>query len=163
MKYSYLLLVVLLVSPFGISAKEVVGWTENTIIYPGNLEIRAKIDTGAQTSSLNSEDYKIYSKKGEEWVRFSVTNFKGEQVWYDKKIFRIATIKRHFGKSQDRPVVLMDVCLGGERHKTEVNLVDRSRHEYQMLVGRTFLQDKFLVDSGVQSINPPRCDVITRK
>ena len=163
MRYYLLLLVVLIASPFQLHAKEVVGWTENVIIYPGGLELRAKIDTGAQTSSLHSEDYNIYEKKGEGWIRFSVTNFRNEQVWFDKKIYRTATIRRHFGKSQKRPVVLLEICLGGVFRETEVNLVDRGGHEYQMLVGRSFLKDKFLVDSGLQSINPPRCDVKGRK
>ena len=157
MRYSFLILVVLMVSPFELHAKELVGWIENAVIYPGGLELKAKIDTGAQTSSMHSEDYKIYDKHGKQWIRFSVTNFKDEQVWFDKKVYRIATIRRHFGKSQERPVVLMGVCLGGVFLETEVNLVDRGGHEYKMLVGRSFLKEKFLVDSGAQSINPPHC------
>ena len=82
MRYSFLILVVLMVSPFELHAKELVGWIENAVIYPGGLELKAKIDTGAQTSSMHSEDYKIYDKHGKQWIRFSVTNFKGKQAWF---------------------------------------------------------------------------------
>lgn len=159
MKYPFLLLVVLMVSPFEIHSKEVVGWTENAVIYPGGMEIRAKIDTGAKTSSINCECHDFYEKDGEQWVRFSVTNYKDEQIWLDKKVHRTVKIKRHFGKSQERPVVLLGVCLGGVHREVEVNIIDRSGLKYPMLIGRTFLKNKFLVDSGAQFINPPHCDV----
>jgi len=140
-------------------AKEIVGWTEKAVIYPGGLKLRAKIDTGAKTSSLNCECTNFFEKDGEPWVRFSVIDYEGEQIWLERKIERIVKIKRHFGGMQERPVVMLGICLGSVYRETEVNIIDRSGLKYPMLIGRKFLEGKFLVDSGTQFVNPPQCDV----
>ena len=142
-----------------VQAREVVGWAEKAILYPGNLEIRAKIDTGARTSSINCDCQHFYEKDGEQWVRFSVTNAEGETVWLDRKVQRIAKIKRHFGVTQERPVVVLGICLGTGYLESEVNVIDRSGLDYQLLIGRKFLQDRYLVDPEDRYINPPRCDI----
>jgi len=49
-------------------AKEIVGWTEKAVIYPGGLKLRAKIDTGAKTSSLNCECTNFFEKDGEQVI-----------------------------------------------------------------------------------------------
>jgi hypothetical protein len=155
----YLLWLLLVSVPAHALAKEVVGWAEKAIIYPGNLEIRAKVDTGAKTSSLNCECRNFFEKDGEQWVRFSVINYQGERIWLERKVHRMAKIKRHFGGVQERPVIMLGICLGGEYRETEVNVIDRSGLKYPMLIGRKFLEEKFLVDSSAQFINPPHCDV----
>ena len=159
MKRCLLTLLLLAALPATAFAKEVVGWAEKAVLYPGKLEVRAKIDTGAETSSLNCECTNFFEKDGERWVRFSVTNYQGERIFLERKVHRIATIKRHYGEVQERPVVMLGICLGGVYRETEVNVVDRSGLKYPMLVGRQFLEDKFLVDSSEQFINPPHCDV----
>lgn len=70
---------------------------------------------------------------------------------------RIAKIKRHFGRSQKRPVVQMGVCLGDVYQETEVNLVDRTGYNYQMLIGRRFLNDRFIVDPDLHFTLKPAC------
>jgi len=155
----YLLLLILVSVPVIGMAKDVVGWTEKAVIHPGGLEVRAKVDTGAKTSSLNCECREFFNKNGEQWLRFSVINYEGEKIWLEKKVLRMVTIKRHFGGVQERPVIRLGVCLGGVYRDTEVNVIDRSGLKYQMLIGRKFLDDKFLVDSSAQFINPPHCDI----
>ncbi|MDH3527549.1 MAG: RimK/LysX family protein [Gammaproteobacteria bacterium] len=156
----FILMLLLIISVPGVGhAKQVVGWTENAVIYPGGLELRAKIDTGAMASSLNCECRNLFEKDGEQWVRFSVINYQGEQMWLERKIHRMANIKRHFGGIQERPVIILGVCLGNVYRETEVNVIDRSGLDYQMLIGRKFLEGEFLVDSSAQFINPPQCDV----
>lgn len=155
----YLLLFLLVAVPWTASAKEVVGWVEKAVIYPGGLEIRAKVDTGAKTSSLNCECRNFFEVEGEQWVRFSVTNYQGERVWLERKVHRVAKIKRHFGGVQERPVVILGICLGGVHRETEVNVIDRSGLEYPLLIGRQFLEEKFLVDSSARFVNPPHCDI----
>ncbi len=159
MKHCILILLLIIAVPGVGNTKEVVGWTEKAVIYPGGLELRAKVDTGAMTSSLNCECSNFFEKDGEQWVRFSVINYQGEQVWLERKVHRMATIKRHFGGMQERPVIMLGVCLGNVYRETEVNVIDRSGLDYQMLIGRKFLEGEFLVDSSAQYINPPQCDV----
>lgn len=138
-------------------AKEVVGWVEKAMIYPGKIQIKSKIDTGAKTSSLNCQCITPIKRNGEDWVSFSVKNFNGEITMIEKPIVRIAKIKRHFGEQQERYVVKLGICLGNVYREEDVTLVDRSGFNYQMLIGRNFLKKDFLVDPDQTFLNKPRC------
>lgn len=140
-------------------ATETIGWVERVRIYPGALEVRAKIDTGADTSSLHCDCIEPFEKRdGSKWVRFTVTNFEGEKIRLEEKVVRTARIKRHADDVQERLVIKLGVCVGETLRETEVNLVDRGGFEYPMLIGRSFLRDDFLIDPAHRYINPPRCD-----
>lgn len=138
-------------------AKEVVGWVENAKVYPGGVTIKSKIDSGAKTSSLNCQCITPIKRKGKDWVSFSVKNHKGEITMIEKPVDRIAKIKRHFGEQQERYVVKLGICLGSIYREEDVTLVDRSGFNYQLLVGRNFLRDDFLIDTGSTYINKPSC------
>jgi len=138
-------------------AKEVVGWVENAKVYPGGIQIKSKIDTGAKTSSLNCQCITPIKRDGEEWVSFSVKNYKGEITMIEKPVLRIAKIRRFFGKSQERYVVKLGICLGTIYREEEVTLVDRSGFNYQLLIGRNFTHNDFLVDPGKTFTTDPSC------
>lgn len=140
------------------SAREVVGWVEKARIYPGGMEVKARVDTGAKTSSLGV-DFVNYFKRGDEaWVRFSATSYEGKTIRLERKVQRTAKVKRDFGTLKERPVIMMGVCLSTIFHEVEVSLEDRSHMNYQMLIGRNFLDGHFLVDPGSVFINPPHCE-----
>ncbi|MGD8785241.1 MAG: RimK/LysX family protein [Thioalkalispiraceae bacterium] len=140
-----------------IHAKDTIGWVEHVTVHPGDLKLKAKIDSGAQTSSIHCICQRIVDRNGEKWVNFTVTNFKDEQVTLERKIVRMATIKRHFGKAQERPVIKLGVCMGNKYKEIEVNIVDRSGLNYQMLVGRNYLAGDFLIDSAATFTVEPDC------
>jgi hypothetical protein len=139
------------------SDRPVVGWVERVKIYPGEFEIHAKIDTGAKTSSLNAPNMQIFKRDGEEWVSFEVTNRKGKSRKFEEKIVRVSRIRRHGGRLQRRPVVMLGVCVGNVFRQTQVNLIDRKNFNYQMLIGRRFLTDRVVVDPGRTFIARPSC------
>ena len=140
-------------------SSEVIGWVENVGISHVNTIVRAKIDTGADSSSLHCDCITPYEKDGDQWVRFSITDVEGESVSYERKIIGNVTIKRHFGDSQQRYVVRMGFCIGKVYAETDVNLVDRSGFSYDLLIGRKFLKDRFIVDSSKEFTTRPSCDV----
>lgn len=148
---------VLLLLAVPVNAKEVVGWVENARVYPGNIVIKSKVDSGAKTSSLNCHCITPIKRNNEEWVSFAVTNYKGETVTIEKPIERVAKIKRFFGKAQKRYVVKLGICLGSIYREEEVTLVDRSGFNYQMLIGRNFTRDQFLIDPGKIFTTSPSC------
>lgn len=139
------------------NTRPVVGWIENALIDPGGLLIRAKLDTGARTSSLNAPHYKIFDRDGQHWVRFTVTNREGRSVTFERKLVRHARIKRIMGPPQIRPVVLLTVCISDVRAETEVDLVNREGFNYQMLIGRRFLARRLAIDPSVTLTSHPRC------
>jgi len=142
----------------GVAAEiPVVGWVERVWINPGRFEIHAKIDTGAKTSSLNAPNMEIFQRDGAEWVRFVVTNRRGVTRHFEEKIIRIAKIRRHGGRVQRRPVVMMGICVGPVYRVTQVNLIDRRNFNYQMLIGRRFMSGQVVVDPGKAFISKPAC------
>lgn len=138
-------------------AKQVVGWVENIRLYPGDVKIKAKIDSGAKTSSLGCECKTTFMRDGKKWLAFTVKDNQGNSVKMEKPIVRTALIRRHFGQSQRRYVIKLGICLGDVYRETEVTVVDRSGFNYSFLVGRSFLEGKFLIDPSRTYLNHPDC------
>jgi hypothetical protein len=155
-----LLLSVVTLLPYADGAeKTTVGWVEKVRVYPGNFLVEARVDTGADTSSLHCDWITSFDRSGEKWVRFVVETSDGKPVLMERKVVRMAKIKRHFGEVQERMVVKLRVCLGKTYKEAEVTVVDRSGLTYPMLVGRDFLEGGFLVDPSVSYKTEPQCKV----
>ena len=137
--------------------KQIVGWVEKARIYPGNLVLQAKMDSGADNSSLNVLDVVEFERNGEKWVRFELVNDLGQSVVIERRLVRIARIKRHQGMRQERPVVRMGICVGNYYREAEVNLVDRSKFKYPLLIGRSFMGDNLVIDPSAQFTLEPGC------
>ncbi len=144
--------------------KEIVGWVEKVKIQPANFIVQGKLDTGADYSSLNATKIEEFQKDGADWVKFSVANRYGEEREISAKVQRTALIKRHGGKSpQKRPVIRLAICLGTHYMETDVNLVDRSNFDYQMLIGRNFLAGNLLIDPSSTYMAEPTCQGTQKK
>lgn len=138
--------------------KEVIGWIENIMLLPGHFEMQAKVDTGAETSSVSCECHNYFERDGARWVRFSIITREGDTFALEREIVRTAKVKRHFGGVQERPVVMLGICLGGVYREAEVNIIDRSGLKYPMLIGRNFMSADYLIDPTAKFINPPHCE-----
>lgn len=150
---------ILILSP-AVLAKEIIGWVEKARIMPGDALIKAKIDTGAMSSSMHCDCSSEFLRDGERWVKFSITDLDGKQVSVEKKVVRTVKVKRHFGDMQKRDVVRMGICIGDQYEEAEVSLIDRSGFNYDLLIGRAYLIDKFVVDPSQQFTVKPRCNDI---
>jgi hypothetical protein len=126
----------------------VAGWVENVSIFPGNFKIKAKLDTGARNSSLNAKHIEEVERDGEKWLRFELKNWKGRTQSFEARVIRTATIKQHETQSVTRPVIRLGICLGNVYKEVEVNLQDRSKFNYQLLIGRSYLRNSILVDAS---------------
>lgn len=131
--------------------KIMVGAVEEIILLPWGVKIPARIDTGATTSSLDVCDIKVEGK----YVTFSLADRCGGH-----KVRRLLLDWKEVHTSEgneNRPVVMMEICLGPKIINTHVTLNDRSKMEYPFLVGRRTLRGKFVVDVSSKNIMPPRC------
>jgi hypothetical protein len=137
--------------------KTVIGRVEEIAIMPEGFVLRAKVDSGARTSSLNARGYTLFNREGRKWVRFTVTNAKKESMTLERPVTRIARIKRIQGKSQERPVIMLKICLGRYEAETEVNLVDRTGFNYQFLIGRRYMEGRFVIDPARGWTKKPAC------
>jgi hypothetical protein len=138
-------------------AKKVVGWAEKVCILPENVIVTAKIDTGADHSSIDVQAYHLFERDGVRWVRFDINNGQDQSVTFERKVVRMAKIKRHKGRHHERPVVNMTICMGGVKREADVNLIDRSRFTFRMLIGRSFLEGQFAVDPSATFTIEPVC------
>jgi len=137
--------------------KKVVGWIEKVRLYPGNLIVHAKLDSGAEYSSLDATNLTEFDRNGKRWVRFDLNQGNAPKITLERPLLRLATIKRHYRKAQKRPVIRLGVCLGNIYKETEVNLVDRSGFNYRMLIGRKFMEGEVLIDPSAQYTVEPNC------
>ena len=152
------MLTVLLQSFSAASApKPVIGWLEHVLIDEVALRIEAKIDTGADNSSINARVIDTFMSNDDEWIRFQLSNNHGDEHVLKKKIQRYVNIKRKRSSSLKRPVVLLGVCLGDIYSEVEVNLADRSNFEYQMLIERNYLRGIYVVDSQITHTSETTC------
>lgn len=109
----------------------------------------SRIDTGAETSSVDADHVVSFERDGEKWVAFNLVNREtGEKHRFEKKIKRQPTVKRING-SEERVVVMMDVRMGEEIVKAEFSLAARDRFNYQGLIGRNILTGRFVVDTSL--------------
>lgn len=134
-----------------------VGFLENALIMPHGFLLKAKLDTGADNSSVHAEIIERYTRDGKPWIIFDVESVDGREVRLTLPVFRTTRIKRHAGKPQTRPVVIMIICVGSVKRQVQVNLVDRSRLKYNLLIGRSFMSGYMTVDPAKRFTMEPSC------
>jgi len=125
--------------------KTLIGRAEK-VTFPqlGDLILYARIDTGAKTSSIWATDIKE-TKDGLS-VRFASIH---HEVYAHESIFphydrvRVAS---SMGHEQIRYKIKMPIRLGGRRIIASFTLADRGTQVYPVLIGRSTLAGKFIVD-----------------
>lgn len=142
---------------------QTVGWVERVKLGADGVVVAAKLDTGADTSSLHAANVRWQKREDGDWVAFDVTGASGETVRFERKVTRIARIKQNSAPAQKRPTVVMGICLGNVYELAEVNLADRSRFDYGMLIGRNFLARRFTVDPARKHTVEPACEEARRR
>ncbi len=135
------------------------GWLETASIPAVKDHARAKLDTGAKTSSINAEIIKIFKRDKEQYVLFRVDLDKKHEVTLERKIVRWTKIKSKEGMPIKRPVVIMSLCIGNQLLKGETNLADRDHFNYPILIGRNMLNTQLIVDVSRVFTTKPTCDI----
>ena len=128
----------------------VVGWREWVSLPTAGVDwIKAKIDTGARTSSVHAFDQQEIERNGERWMRFSVHPWQAtdeDPVWVESPLVEMRTVRSSSGHAEERPLVHMGLTLAGRTVTAEVTLSRRDEMGFRMLVGREALEQGFLVD-----------------
>jgi hypothetical protein len=131
---------------------QVIGWREWLTLDELDIsEIKAKVDTGARTSSLHAFDVESYTRNGKEFVKFKVhpdQDSTKNTVTCRAKILEYRKVKSSNGQSELRPVIVTNVELLGEKWPIEITLTNRDAMGFRMLLGRASIKGKFLVDTG---------------
>ncbi|KAF0863813.1 ATP-dependent zinc protease [Pseudomonas sp. LD120] len=163
-----LLLCLLALPSIGTAAgKTVYGLNEYARLSGIDLEVAAKLDTGAKTASLSARDIKRFKRNGESWVRFYLAIDAAHSHPIERPLARISKIKRRAGDYDPdegknytaRPVIALNVCMGNALRSIEVNLTDRSAFQFPLLIGSEALK-RFdaLVDPSLKyAAGKPAC------
>jgi len=126
---------------------KIIGEIEHVTFTSNKLRLKARIDTGAQTSSLGIVSQQRFERDGKKWVQFSVVDpVSKKTIEHERPLIRKAKIKRHAAEAQERPVVKMKIKLGDIELERQFTLTDRSQYKFPVLIGRNVLSRKFLVD-----------------
>lgn len=149
--------------------KTVYGLNEYAQLNDIDLQVAAKLDTGAKTASLSARDIKHFKRNGETWVRFYLAIDDAHAHPIERPLARVSKIKRRADdydaddekKYTARPVISLDVCMGASLRTIEVNLTDRSAFQYPLLIGSEALK-RFdaLVDPSLKyAAGKPGCAI----
>ena len=142
--------------PTQVSNKLVVGQLEQVWLPDLELALTARIDTGAETSSLYARNIELFERDGKRWVRFEIINpVTGAPESLERRLKRTVGISQAGSSAtKRRSVVKMSIVIGRSNQTAEFTLSDRSHQGYQALIGRNILKDVMIVDVSKKNIAP---------
>ncbi|GLR76958.1 MULTISPECIES: ATP-dependent zinc protease family protein [Aliivibrio] len=130
--------------------KIIVGWRESLSLPELGIKlIKAKVDTGAKTSCLHAFKVEPFTKDGEDWVRFWIHPEKRNNDFVqicEAKIFDQRSVKSSSGQEEMRYVIKTMIRLAGQEWPVQITLSNRETMVFRMLLGRTSMQDRIVVD-----------------
>jgi hypothetical protein len=139
--------------------KSIFGYVERVIITNKGFSVKARLDTGAATSSLDAVNIRRFRRGGTRYVRFDVLDPDSEEfVTLERELVRNVLIRQLGAPSERRPVVKMPLCVGHIMREVEVNLTSRTGFLYPMLIGRSAMRGVIIVDPELTFTRAPTCD-----
>lgn len=134
----------------------VVGW-EEWVELPGLglPAVRAKIDTGARTSSIHAFMIEPYGRADRPRVRFGVHPVPERPdivVFCSAELVDQREITSSNGETELRYIVRTPVRIGGREWPIEISLTNRESMQYRMLIGRTALRENIIVDPNLACV-----------
>lgn len=129
-----------------------IGWRE-WVQMPdlGVEEIKAKVDTGADNSSLHAFNIERYTEDDVPMVRFDIhprQRKKRPSISCVAEVVGEKKVKNPGGRTEIRPVIKTILVVAGKNVEAKVNLTTRDEMTFRMLLGRRTIRKRFLVDPG---------------
>ncbi|MCA9068817.1 MAG: ATP-dependent zinc protease [Planctomycetaceae bacterium] len=130
----------------------IIGWREWVGLPDLGIEsIKAKVDTGARSSSLHAFDVEKFEQDGLTWVRFQIHPVQRKtkpSLEVEAKVLEYRSVRSSSGKASMRPVIITQLNLLGQSWPVELTLANRDEMGFRMLLGREAFRERFLVDAG---------------
>ena len=133
-----------------------IGSVEVVRLLPPDHFFEARVDTGANTSSLDARDIEVFERDGDDYVRFTLAGehfANGEPIEMERPVSRFVQIIQASNEQNDRrPVIELQYRIGPVERVAEFTLSNRERLTYPALIGRNILRDLFPVDVSTRFI-----------
>lgn len=134
------------------SNKPTIGWREWLVLPDLGIKfIKAKIDTGARSSSLHAVNIRLEERDGQRWAAFQVNPVQRRDDWVIDSaapVIETRSIRSSSGETQLRPVIRTRIILQGLSYEIDLTLADRREMGFRMLLGREAFRRRFLIDPG---------------
>ena len=111
--------------------------------------IKARVDSGAKTSSIHATNIEIFTKEGVDWVRFEVDPIQDDPnilVKCEAKLLRSKMVKSSMGASEERLMIRTPLTIGEDTFTVKLTLASRDSMNYRMLLGREALNRRYLIN-----------------
>jgi len=111
--------------------------------------IKARVDSGAATSSLHAFNIESFQREGEAWISFEVHPIQNDRsvlVRHEAKVLDQRGVRSTSGITETRYVIREELVLGGQRWPIELTLTNRDAMGFRMLLGREAMVGRVLVD-----------------
>lgn len=139
-------------------SKTVIGWREWVQLPElGVFETKAKVDTGADSSSLHAFNVERFEKDGMDYVRFEVhpkQRSRKPTIQCEAPLAMDKKVKNPGGRSELRPVIRTRIVVAGVEVDALVNLTSRDEMGFRMLLGRRTVRSGFVIDPGRSYLGP---------
>lgn len=131
-------------------ALPILGWREWVKIPDlSSRSIKAKIDTGAKSSSIHTSDLETFSKGNQEYARFKILPLQRSDrriTEAEAEILEYREVKSSNGEVTLRPVISSHISILGMTWSIELTLASRDDMKFRMLLGRDAFRGRFLID-----------------
>ena len=128
------------------------GWREWLALPElGISSIRAKVDTGARSSSLHVREQQLFELDGRQRVRFLVEHGVDDalSVQFEAEVADQRDVTDSGGHRETRIFIRTLLCLpAGQQWPIELNLTERRNMAFPMLLGRSALRRRCVVEPG---------------
>ena len=129
-----------------------IGW-EEWCSFPelGLPAIKAKIDTGARTSSLHAFDIEQFEKNGQSFVRFKINPLQRNTTLTKTCVGLLVDqrqVKSSIGAKERRVVIRTLIQVGKKKWEIDLTLTNRHLMRFRMLLGRRAIRKGFVVYPG---------------
>ena len=134
------------------TTKPMIGWCEWVAMSQLGIDkIKAKVDTGARTSALHAWGLEPFERDGVAWVRFKVHPLQRNNrqvIACEAAVIDRRAVRNTGGKAEMRYVIETGVTLGNISWTIEVTLTNRDKMGFRLLLGRSAVKNRFLIDAG---------------
>jgi hypothetical protein len=140
--------------------KNIIGWREWVALPELGIDrIKAKVDTGARTSALHAFALQTYKEGNKDKIRFDIHPIQhnvSEMITCVADIIDKRWVSDSGGHREERYVISTPIILAGQTWLIEITLTERDSMLFRMLLGRSAIRNRFIVNPARSFVKDPK-------